>query len=128
MKLLVRFCPFIILPLITSLSGQSLAVIREYKTDNNLIDVIVLSDTNSIEPQLFIHNDRFTDAQTGKTVNDISARQFLAVSEHKRLLGIFSPEKASANRTEPRQFEFSAFSSENHPDFTIHEQYIDNGK
>ncbi|MBU1875456.1 hypothetical protein KJ688_17275 [bacterium] len=128
MKLLVRFRLFLILPLITSLSGQSLTVLQEYKTDIDLIDVIVLSDTNSIEPQLFIHSNQISDAKTGKIVSEISARQSLVVSEHHRLLGIFSPEKAPSNRTEPRQFGFTVYSAKDHPDFTIHDKYIDTGK
>jgi len=128
MKLLVRFCLFLIPPIFTSLSGQSLSILQEYKTDNDLIDVIVLSDTNSIEPQLFIQSNQLTDAKTGKTISTISTRQSLVMSQQHQFLGIVSLEKASTSRTEPRQFEFIAYSSNAHPDFTIHQQYIDTGK
>ena len=128
MKLLIRFYLFLILPLIISLSGQSLTVLQEYKTNTELLDIIVFADTNGIEPQMFAHSNQITTIQTGKTISDISAQQSLVVSEHNRFLGIFSPEKKSSNRTEPRQFGFTAYSSKNHPDFTIHDKYIDTGK
>jgi len=128
MKSMLSSRLFLILPLITSLAGQSLTVTGEYKSAAGLIDVIVVSDTNSIAPQLFVYKDRLTEAHTGKTVVMLTNNQFPAVSLNRRLLGIFTPEKAPANRTEPRQFEFCAYSSGNQPVFKIHDKYIDAGK
>lgn len=119
---------FLILPLITSLAGQSLFVTEEYKSAAGLIDVIAVSDTNSITPQLFLYKDCLTEVHTGKTVATITNNQCLNISQNRRLLGIFTPEKAPANRTEPRQFEFCAYSSGNQPVFKIHDKYIDAGK
>jgi len=128
MKLLVQLRPLIILFFVTSLSGQSLTAIQEYKAVNDLLDAIVVSDTNSIKPRLFIYANHFADAQTGKTVSDISARQSFVLSEHNQLLGLFSPEKSPSNRTEPREFEFTVYSLKNKMDFIIHDKYIDTGK
>ena len=128
MKLLDRPCLLIILFLITSLSGQSLTVIREYKADNDLLDAIAISDTNSIELRLFIYADYFADAQTGKTISDISAGQSFVLSEQNQLLGLFSPEISPSNRTEPREFELAVYSQKPEIDFLIQDKYVDTGQ
>lgn len=128
MKLLVRSILLLILPSITSLPGQSLSVIQEYQTNNDLINAIARLDSNNIEPHLLIYTDRLTDVKTGKTISTISARQTLITSQHKQILGIFSPETGSLNSTEPRKNKFITYSSNDHPDYVIQNQYVDTGK
>ncbi|MBN2600441.1 MAG: hypothetical protein JXR87_00455, partial [Candidatus Marinimicrobia bacterium] len=95
---------------------------------NDLINAIARLDSNNIEPHLLIYTDRLTDVKTGKTISTISARQTLITSQHKQILGIFSPETGSLNSTEPRKNKFITYSSNDHPDYVIQNQYVDTGK
>ena len=110
------------------LSGQSLTVLREYKTHGELHGVIARPDTNAIDPKLYVFQNNVTDSETGKILFLLKQEDRPLISANMRMLAIYSPREQPAGRTEPRQFELSVFSAQNKSAFRFQDRYRNQGK
>ena len=128
MKLPIRLILLQIILGFSILPGQSLTVLREYNTREELFGVIARPDTNAITPQLFLFQNKITDSENGKTLFLLNKEDRLYISATLRMLAIFSPEKQPAASTEPRQFELSVFSAQNKSTFRFQDRYRNQSK
>ncbi len=110
--------------LITFGSGQTLKIHHEYKTDPQLLDVLVSVDTNSVSPETFIYQHHFQDYQSTESIINILPGQRTVISEKNRLLGIFQPAELPQSLTEPYPFEFSLYSRAAQLLYSLHDKAV----
>ena len=105
---------WIILPLITIHIGfaGTLGVLHEYKTESNLIDVLVSINSTSVVPETYIYTDHFQNSKSPESAIAIYPPQKVVVSKNNKLLGIFQAEDRPETPGEPYNFAFSLYSSD----------------